>query len=186
MTELSQNDVLPQVFYRHVEKRPDALYLTQPIGDDKVDTYSYLRVLDEAKRMAAHLRAMNLPAQSKIAIISKNCAEFFITDLAIWMAGHVSVALYPTLTAGTVQYILEHSEAKLLFVGKLDTWAELKKGVPEGLSCVAFPLAPKTEHPSWDSITSKHEPIEGRIKLVAPVCRNSVEGPWATPLVCML
>ena len=46
------------------------------------------------------------------------------------MAGHVTVPLYPTLNADTVQYILEHSETKLLFVGKLDDWDMMKPGVP--------------------------------------------------------
>ena len=35
------------------------------------------------------------------------------------MAGHITVPVYPTLTHETVAYILEHSESKLLFVGKL-------------------------------------------------------------------
>ena len=46
-----------------------------------------------------------------------------MSDFAIWMAGYVSVPLYPTLAAGTITQILQHSEARLLFVGKLD-WRE--------------------------------------------------------------
>ena len=109
--------------------------------------------------MAAYLKSLNMPPQSKIAIATKNCVHFFLSDLAIWMAGHVSVALYPTLTHDTVRYILEHSEAKLLFVGKLDTWPEIQKGVPEGLACVAYPLAPPTSLPKWDDLIKQHEPI---------------------------
>ena len=66
-------------------------------------------------------------------MISKNCAHFIIAELAVWMAGHATVALYPTLNADTVAYILEHSEARLLFVGKLDGWEEMAKGVPDAL-----------------------------------------------------
>jgi long-subunit acyl-CoA synthetase (AMP-forming) len=65
-----------------------------------------------------------------------------MSELAIWMAGHATVALYPTLDAQTVRYILEHSEAKLLFVGKLDTWPAMKPGVPEDLPCIAYSLSP--------------------------------------------
>ena len=71
-----------------------------------------------------------------------------MTDLAIWMAGHTSVALYPTLNAESVEYILEHSEAKMLFVGKLDTWDEMKPGVPADLHQVSYPLSPKTDFPT--------------------------------------
>ncbi|WP_231871227.1 AMP-binding protein, partial [Halioglobus sp. HI00S01] len=63
-------------------------------------------------------------------MISKNCAHFIIAELAIWMAGHCTVALYPTLNAETVNYILDHSEAKLIFVGKLDGWEAMEPGVP--------------------------------------------------------
>ena len=157
---MSQNEeLLLDCVYRHAKERPDALYMTQPLGDGRIDQYSWARALEEAKRMAAHLRSLDLPDNSRIAIMSKNCAHFMLADLAIWMAGHCSVALYPTLNAETVHYILEHSESKLLFVGKLDIWDELKPGVPDDLPCIAFPLSPPTDYPSWDDVIKKHEPI---------------------------
>ena len=45
-----------------------------------------------------------------------------MAELAIWMAGYTTVAIFPTETAETINYVLTHSEASLLFVGKLDTW----------------------------------------------------------------
>ena len=146
-------------FYQHAKDRPDDVYLTQPIGGGRVDDFSFARCLDEARRMATYLKSLGFPPGSNIAIATKNCAHFFLSDLAIWMAGHVSVALYPTLTHDTVRYILNHSEAKLLFVGKLDTWADIQKGVPEGLPCVAYPLAPANSLPKWDEIIKQHEPL---------------------------
>lgn len=159
MSELLEDDVVLHRFYRVVRERPDAVYLTQPLGQGRVDHFSFARALDEAKRIAAYLRALHLPPRSQIAIASKNCAHSFLTDLAIWMAGHVSVALFPTQDAGTVRFILDHSESRLLFVGKLDTWDELRKGVPEGMPCVALPLAPETDLPRWSEILARHEPI---------------------------
>ncbi len=160
MTELRDDELLLQRFYDHCTRRPTAVYLTQPTGSGVLD-YTFAEVLDQAKRMATHIAGLSLPAGSKIAIISKNCAHFIMADLAIWMTGHVSVALYPTLQSETVAYILEHSDSELLFVGKLDTWDEAKKGVPADLDRISFPLAPQTEYPTWDSITATCEPIEG-------------------------
>ena len=76
-----------------------------------------------SRRMAAHLQSARAsrPATGS-RILSKNCAHWLMADFAIWMAGHVSVPLYPTLAADTIRQILEHSESKLLFVGKLDGW----------------------------------------------------------------
>ena len=71
--------------------------------------------------MAAHIESLHLAVPSQIAIMSKNCAWWLMADLAIMMSGHVGVPIYPTLTSEMTKYMLEHSEVKLLFVGKLMT-----------------------------------------------------------------
>ncbi|MBT8469014.1 MAG: AMP-binding protein [Deltaproteobacteria bacterium] len=147
--------------YHWESSTPDRLWMTQPIGNGEVQTYTWAEGMDQARRMAAHLKSLNLPPGSHIGLISKNCAHFIFTDLAIWMAGHVSVALYPTLNAETIQYILEHSESKLLFVGKLDGWDEIKKGIPADMPCISFPLAPPNDYETWDSIVARTEPVQG-------------------------
>jgi long-chain acyl-CoA synthetase len=145
------------------ENTPDRLHLTQPLGGDRVATYTFAQVLDEARRMAAHLDSLGLEPKSNIALVSKNCAHWIIADVAIWLAGHVSVPLYPTLAATTVQAILEHSGSKLLFVGKLDDWESMKAGVPTGLPMIALPLAPKLDIPQWDELIAKQTPNKARV-----------------------
>jgi long-subunit acyl-CoA synthetase (AMP-forming) len=158
---ISDEDLSLQRAYRWEKERGSEIYMTQPVGGGKVDTFTWKRTLDEARRMAAHIASLDLPEKSQIAILSKNCAHFIMTDLAIWMAGHVSVALYPTLPPETIRFILEHSESKLLFVGKLDGWEGMKPGVPEDMPCISYPLSPKNDYPTWDDIIEKTEPIEG-------------------------
>jgi long-chain acyl-CoA synthetase len=69
------------------------------------------------------------------------------------------VPLYPTLAAGTIRQILEHSESKLLFVGKLDGWLGMKPGIPEGLPCISLPLAPDAKpRPTAAGTTSSARP----------------------------
>ena len=151
---------LDQVY--HWEKTsPNRRWMTQPIGDGKVQTYTWAQAMDEARRMAAYLKSLDLEPGTRIGMISKNCAHFIIADIAIWMAGHVSVALYPTLNSDTIAYILEHSESKLLFVGKLDSLEETRQAVPDGLPCIAFPLAPPSDYEKWDDIVARTEPLEG-------------------------
>ncbi|GAB6908984.1 AMP-binding acetyl-CoA synthetase [Desulfosarcina cetonica] len=136
---------------------------TQPMGggDANVKTWSWAEAIGEARRMAAYLKGIGLPEGSRIAICSKNCAYWLMADLAIWMAGHISVPIYPILTAELVRYTLTHSEASLLFVGKLDpVWQQMKNGVPAGLRTVAFPLAPQNDHESWTAIVRAHAPLE--------------------------
>jgi long-chain acyl-CoA synthetase len=146
--------------YQQEKNNPERVYMTQPVGGGKVIDYTWREAMEQARRMAAYLRSLHLPENSNIAMISKNCAHFIICDLAIWMAGHATVALYPTLTAETVQWILEHSESRLIFVGKLDDWDDMKDGVPEDLPKVALPLAPATDFPQWDEIIAGQQPIQ--------------------------
>ena len=65
----------------------DRVYLTQPVGGGKVIDYTWRQVLDEARRMAAHLQRLGLQPGDRVAMLSKNCAHFFMAELAIWMGG---------------------------------------------------------------------------------------------------
>ncbi|MEO7150678.1 MAG: AMP-binding protein [Burkholderiaceae bacterium] len=149
-----------QRLYHWEKTAPDQVVLTQPMGGGVVADFTWRQVLDQSRRMAAHLRSLDLPPGSAVALLSKNTAHWLMCDYAIWMAGHVSVPLYPTLAAETVRQILTHSEAKLLFIGKLDGWEAMRPGVPDGLACIALPLAPSGVIATrWDTIIAKTAPI---------------------------
>ncbi|NWE25258.1 AMP-binding protein [Pseudomonas gingeri] len=131
-----------EVFYEREARHPRQPYLVQPLGGGEVQTLSWSEVGHQARCAAHWLRARELPQGSHVAIISKNCAHWIIADLAIWMAGHVSVPLYPNLTADSVAQVLEHSGAALAFIGKLDDWPGMKTGVPRDLPTIGLPLCP--------------------------------------------
>ncbi|MAZ06524.1 AMP-binding protein [Marinobacter sp. SS8-8] len=155
---------LPLDMVYHWEKsKTNSLYMTQPIGNGKVVEYTWGRAVDEARRMASYLKSLNLPEKSRIGLISKNCAQWIMTDWAIWMAGHISVPLYPTLNADTVNYILNHAECDVLFVGKLDDWDMMKPGVPESVRCISFPLSPPNDFETWDDIVARYPPLEENV-----------------------
>ena len=148
-----------QRLYHWEKTTPGKVILTQPLGGGAVRDFAWGEAIGEVRRMAAHLRSLGFPPGSRIAILSKNCAHWLLADFAIWMAGHVSVPLYPTLAAGTIRQILEHSESKLLFVGKLDGWEAMRPGIPAGLPCIGLPLAPKNDFPQWDAIVAATPPL---------------------------
>jgi long-chain acyl-CoA synthetase len=148
--------------YDRASSTPDRVYLTQPLGSGQTRDYTWKQVVDEASRMAAWLQSTGLQRGDKIAMLTKNCAHFFIAELAIWMGGFTTVAIFPTESAETIRYVLEHSDARLLFVGKLDTWSKQEAGVPEGMPRVAFPLAPPTQFDKWDDIVSRTAPLTAR------------------------
>ncbi|MET0592683.1 MAG: AMP-binding protein, partial [Polyangiaceae bacterium] len=134
---------------------------TQPMGGGKVVEYTWREIMKEVRSMAAHLVSLGFPPGSQIAIFGKNSAHWIMADWAIWMAGHVSVPLYPTLNAEAVSYVLEHSDARLLFVGKLDIWESVKSAIPAAMPIITLPLAPKTSGEKWDDIVKRTKPLAG-------------------------
>lgn len=162
------NDTSPPLLldlvYDHETAHPDRIYLTQPLTGGSTVDFTWGQTLDQARRMATHLQAQGFAPGARIAILSKNCAHFIIAELAIWLAGHTTVAIFPTEKAATVRFVLEHSEASLLFVGKLDSWDEQRGGVPAGLPMIALPLAPASaaDLPRWDDVIAKSSPMPGR------------------------
>lgn len=161
---MANSKLILDYIFEHEAAHPDKIYLTQPVGGGQVVDYTWRQTLDQARRMATYLKAQGLEPGARIAMLSKNCAHFFIAELAIWMAGGTTVAIFPTETAETVRFVLEHSGASLLFVGKLDTWEQQRPGVPEGMPCIAFPLAPKTSFETWDAIVGRTAPLTGKVQ----------------------
>ncbi len=157
----SQKLILDYI-YDHEAALADKVYLTQPTGNGQVQDYTWRQMMDQARRMATHLKSRGFEPGARIAILSKNTAHFMMAELAIWMAGGTTVAIFPTESADTVKFVLEHSGASLLFVGKLDTWAQQQPGIPAGLPCIAMPLSPKTAYDHWDAITAANAPMAGK------------------------
>ena len=161
---MNTDTLILDLVYEHEASHPDRIFLTQPLGGGRVQDLSWGQVLDQARRMAAHLQGLGLPRGARVAMLSKNCAHFIVAELAIWIGGYTTVAIFPTEKADTVRYVLTHSDAAALFVGKLDEWEQQRPGVPAGLPCIALPLAPASaaDLPRWDDIVARTAPLAGR------------------------
>src|SRR5688572_19246535 len=94
---ITSDDLPLQRVYQWERERASEIYLVQPVGGGRVRELTWAEAIGEARRIAAYLRSLGLDPGSRIALVTKNCAHFFLLDLAIWMAGHVSVAIYPTV-----------------------------------------------------------------------------------------
>ncbi len=167
MTTLIAPELLAlQRLYAWETEAPQRVALSQPMGDGSVRDFTWGEVAAQVRRMAAHLQSMGVGHGDKVAIVSKNCAWWLMSDLAIWMAGGVSVPLYPTLSSDTVGQILTHSEAKVCFIGKLDGWEAMAPGVPAHMPCISYPLSPKaaqSAYPQWDALCAATQPLGGDV-----------------------
>ena len=89
-----------EMMYKWEEEKSNEVFLSQPINSIWND-WTWEEVMLEVRKMAAYIKSLNLEEKSKIAILSKNCAHWIMSDLAVMMSGHVSVPLYPNLSADT-------------------------------------------------------------------------------------
>ena len=152
-----------EYFYKWEINKPNDTFLIQPI-DGKYHYFTWKKVGDQARRISNYINSLNLKPNSQIAIISKNCAHWIITDLAIMMSGHTSVPLYANVNGKTAKYILEHSESKLVFIGKLEKydWEEIKNNIPKGTFKVDFGYyGLNTKIKKWEDIIISTKPIKG-------------------------
>jgi long-chain acyl-CoA synthetase len=142
-------------------QRATQIYLTQPLGGGVMRDFTWAEAVDQARRMAAYLQSLGLEPGARVAILSKNCAWWLQADYAIWMAGYVTVPIYPTLTAASVRQILEHSEARVCFIGKVDGWDSMSPGIPGRTLRIAFPLAPAIACPQWEDLVAANAALQG-------------------------
>jgi long-chain acyl-CoA synthetase len=153
------DDQLPlERFALWLEKRPDAVWLSQPVNGQWHD-FTWAQVDDQARRLASALLALGCEPGERVALLAKNCAEWVIADLAIMLAGLVSVPLYPLQSAESIDYVLRHAQCKAIILGKLDEPAKLESGIAPEVIRIAMPYPTlKAEH-DWQALLAAHPPL---------------------------
>ncbi len=103
--------------------------------------------------------ALGCAPGDRVALLAKNCAEWFISDLAMQMAGLISVPLYPLQSAESIAYVLEHAQCKVILVGKLDEPDKLATGIAPHITRIAMPYPSMPTAHDWHSLLARHAPL---------------------------
>lgn len=143
---------------RHTAASPGQTFLTQPDAGD-IKTWTFAEALEDAARLAAGLRASGLAEGDRVALLSKNCAEWVIADCAIAMAGLISVPIYPTAGKDTIAYVLEHSGAKAFIVGRLDNPAIVEGTIPTDTLTISMRYPSLELTLDWQALIDGNEPL---------------------------
>ncbi|MGV6806760.1 MAG: AMP-binding protein [bacterium] len=155
----SKSFLLPlQQYSARLAANPDDIYLVQPRQNGR-EELSWREVDNEARRIANGLVSRGCESGDRVAILAKNSAEWVIADIACMMAGLISVPIYATAGEDTIRYILEHSEAKFVFVGKLDSTVAARAATAH-IPTIGFPYAGVEASESWTDWLQKYEPLE--------------------------
>jgi long-chain acyl-CoA synthetase len=148
-------------FCRYEQSKAHDLFLSEPVNQ-VYQNFSWQSAGEEIRKMVKAIHGMGLHEGDKIAILSKNCAYWIMADLAIMMAGCVSVPLYPNISPNSLHELLVHSDAKMIFLGKLDHPEKMQDAVPKQLIQICFPFYPIENCPTWIDVTRNQNPIIGQ------------------------
>ncbi|CAH1540295.1 Long-chain-fatty-acid--CoA ligase [Vibrio owensii] len=153
-----------EMILKWAEERPNEVYLKQIINRQFVE-FTYADVADKALKLVTALRNLGVQPGEKVALVSKNCAEWFICDLAMMLGDYVSVPIFPTAGADTIEYCVTHSESKALVGGKLDDPAATQQvidSMPDLISiALPYDTAPKCQY-QFNEIIADVEPSAER------------------------
>lgn len=148
-----------EVLLKHAKTHPEKPFLHQPVNRELLIT-TWGETEQQARKVASGLLSLGLKKGDKVAILAKNSAEWFVTDLAIMMAGMISVPIYATAGKDTIAYVLEHSESKAVFVGKLDDKAAAAEVLNGGIPRIAFPYDTVAADHQWKDWLATNAPLE--------------------------
>ncbi|ODM58214.1 AMP-dependent synthetase [Vibrio harveyi] len=172
-----------EMILKWAEERPNEVYLKQIINRQFVE-FTYAEVADKALKLVTALRNLGVQPGEKVALVSKNCAEWFICDLAMMLGDYVSVPIFPTAGADTIEYCVTHSESKALIGGKLDDPAATQQvidSMPDLISiALPYDTAPKCQYQFTDIIAdvepSAERPQHHDDKLMSLVYTSGTSG----------
>jgi len=145
-------------FLKWEKETPERIFLCQPVSG-VWKTWTWAQAGNEARRIAQGFRSLGLKEGDHVALLSKNCAQWIISDLAIMMAGCISIPIYPTLSDHSIEPILIHSESKAIIVGKLDDYASQVKGIPANIIRISVDMYGIKEQHNIEELIQKNEPL---------------------------
>ncbi len=97
--------------------------------------YTWGGMAQEIKRLHVLFHLLGIQKGDKIAIASRNCANWVITYLAITTYEGVVVSILQDFKPNDISKLLTHSDARMLFVGPY-VWHELQHEALDGLETV--------------------------------------------------
>ncbi len=150
-----------EMFYHWEQIKPESIYLRQPVNRQWHE-FSWAQVGDQARRIATALQSMGVSASDRVGILSKNCAHWMISDLAIMMSGASSTPIFTTMPKDSVDYVLDHSNVSVLIVGNSENWDAIKQDLPKHIKVISLPYTdiPEADY-RWENLLVGYQPMPG-------------------------
>jgi long-chain acyl-CoA synthetase len=139
---------LVEMFEATAARLPDRAATRQKREGRWVDT-TWSDLGRRVRDIADGLAALGVKKGDRVSVIGETTTEWLAADLAVMSAGAITVPIYQSNKAHEVQYILENSGARLIFVDSEAQAAKVRevKGALPGLEgAIRFEGAPGAPH----------------------------------------
>lgn len=140
-----------------------AAALVDPTGFALVDPQGELtwsEVDDALNRCAQHLLTLHMKPARRVAVFAENAAEVALAHLGALIAGCSSVPVNFHLTADEAAYILEDSEADVLFVGPETCERGVEAARQAGVDLVVAWRCPGSATVGWSRFLAEGDPSD--------------------------
>ena len=118
------NRIMDESFLKYVEKSIRKNWEKQALTDYNGATYTYKDCARKIEKLHILFETAGIEKGDKIAICSRNMSSWGIAFFAALTYGAVVVPILSEFKADNIHHIVNHSEAKLLFVGDV-VWENL-------------------------------------------------------------
>ncbi|WP_187263634.1 AMP-dependent synthetase/ligase [Pontibacter beigongshangensis] len=142
--------------------------------------YSTRQVSDIVDQLSAAFLDMGLSAgdgtaagKDKVAIISQNCPEWMLVDMALLQIGVVPVPVYPTIHDNELQFVLHDASVKMAFAGDEKLYhkvSALQPALPLLRQIITFKEVPGAVH--WQELL---QPVSAEQVQQIQACRQAVQ-----------
>ena len=157
-------DTIPARLQAQAKARPDHPAYHVKEGGRWIPT-TYKTYLQEVRTAAKALMSLGFEPGHTVCILGFNRPEWTILDLAAMTAGGVPAGIYTTCSAEEVQYIIDHSEARIVLLEDSGQWAKVEAELDKlpKLEHVVMMKGAAAEHDramTWEDFLAKADDVD--------------------------
>lgn len=124
MQPISQSKTICEAYLKRLKSHGDRVgFRYKKDGEWKELTFN--QHFETVKRLACGLMHLGVKKGDRVNIVAQTSIQWSLFDLAILCNGGVTVPVYPTNTPEDTKYIINHSEAVVLFVDEFKNFQKI-------------------------------------------------------------
>jgi len=130
-----------QMMKKTIDNRPNHTAYRWFYDDGSSESVTWKEFYDQVKQVGKSLMALDVKRGDKVVILSYTCYKWVLTDLANVTIGAATVGIYQSNLPKDCQYIINHSDAVVLFAenqDQLDKILQIRDEIPNIRKVILF------------------------------------------------